>query len=126
MRYNVTANTDLSGGSIAIKPVNTKHPTTTDASDLELKYYWNVVSTGFSSGLTVTHVYNYMNADVNGTETNYVAGRFFNGGWNSVPEATPSVTPASDFFTFTSRNYITGDYTAGETSEFLTIRTSYS
>lgn len=126
VRYNVTANTDVSGGTITIKPVNTKHPTTTDASNLELKYYWNVVSTGFASGLTVTHVYNYINADVSGTEASYVAGRFFSGGWNTVPEASTSVTPASDFFTFTGKNYITGDYTTGESTEFQTIRTFYS
>lgn len=126
VQYNVTSNTDATGGIITVKPVNTKHPTTTDASDLELKYYWNVVSTGFATGLSVTQVYNYINSDVNGTETNYVAGRFFSGGWNTVPEASTSVTPASDFFTFTAKNYITGDYTAGEASEFQTIRTFYS
>jgi hypothetical protein len=126
VRYNVTANTDASGGTITIKPVNTKHPTTTDASNLELAYYWNVVSTGFATGLAVTHVYNYINSDVNGTEASYVAGRFYSGGWNTVPEASTSVTPASDFFTFTGKNYITGDYTTGEASEFLTIRTFYS
>lgn len=126
VRYNVTANTDVTGGTITIKPVNTKHPTTTDASNLELKYYWNVVSTGFASGLAVTHVYNYLVGDVSGTEANYVAGRFFSGGWNTVPEASTSVTPASHLFTFTAKNYITGDYTTGEASEFQTIRTFYS
>jgi fibronectin-binding autotransporter adhesin len=126
VQYNVTTNTDISGGTITVKPVNTKHPTTTDAANLELNYYWNVMSSGFASGLSVTHVYNYRNTDVNGTETNYVAGRFFSGGWNTVPEASTSVTPLSDFFTFTGKNYITGDYTAGEASEFQTIRTFYS
>jgi hypothetical protein len=126
VRYNVTANTDASGGTITIKPVNTKHPTTTDASNLELAYYWNVVSTGFATGLAVTHVYNYINSDVNGTEASYVAGRFYSGGWNTVPEASTSVTPASDFFTFIGKNYITGDYTTGESTEFQTIRTFYS
>jgi fibronectin-binding autotransporter adhesin len=126
VQYNVTSNTDVTGGTITVKPVNTKHPTTTDASNKELAYYWNVNSTGFASGLAVTHVYNYINADVNGTEASYVAGRFFSGGWNTVPEASTSVTPASDFFTFTAKNYITGDYTTGEASEFSTIRTFYS
>lgn len=126
VRYNVTANTDASGGTITVKPVNTKHPTTTDASNLELAYYWNVESTGFATGLSVTHVYNYINSDVNGTETNYVAGRYYSGGWNTVPEASTSVTPASDFFTFTAKNYISGDYTTGESTEFQTIRTFYS
>jgi hypothetical protein len=125
-QFNVTTNTDVAGGTITVKPVNTKHPTTTDASNKELAYYWNVNSTGFASGLTVTHVYNYINADVNGTEASYVAGRFFSGGWSTVPEASTSVTPASDFFTYTSKNYITGDYTTGEASEFSTIRTFYS
>jgi fibronectin-binding autotransporter adhesin len=125
-QFNVTANTDVTGGTITVKPVNTKHPTTTDASNKELAYYWNVNSTGFASGLTVTHVYNYINADVNGTEASYVAGRFYSGGWNTVPEASTAVTPVSDFFTFTAKNYISGDYTTGEASEFSTIRTFYS
>lgn len=125
-RLNVTGNTDATGGTITIKPVNAKHPTTTDPLNLELGYYWNVSSTGFSTGLTVTQVYNYMNADVNGTETNYVTGRFYAGFWNVVPEASTSVTPASDYFTFTAKNYIVGDYTVGEASEFATIRTFYS
>jgi fibronectin-binding autotransporter adhesin len=125
-QFNVTANTDATGGTITIKPVNTRHPTTTDAGNKELAYYWNVNSTGFASGLAVTQVYNYMVADVNGTEASYVAGRFFSGGWNTVPEASTSVTPASHFFTFTGKNYISGDYTTGEATEFSTIRTFYS
>ncbi len=126
VQYNVTTNTDVSGGTITVKPVNAKHPTTTDASNKELAYYWNVNSTGFATGLAVSQVYNYINSDVNGTEASYVAGRFFGGEWNIVPEASTSVTPASDFFTFTAKNYISGDYTTGEASEFSTIRTFYS
>jgi hypothetical protein len=120
---NVTANSAV--GTVTIKPVNTAHPTTTSALNTQLNYYWSVVSTGFFNP-TVTHTYNYLNADVNGTEASYVPGRLFNFAWTSGAAINGTVTPASDLFTLTNVGFISGDYTAGLAAEFGTVLTFYS
>lgn len=124
-RFNVTANSAV--GTITVKPVNAKHPSTQDAGNFELDYYWNVSSTGFS-GLTVTHEYTYDNSDVNGTEASYVVGRFYPLDWSPAGggEAATSVTAGSDLITLTGKAYLDGAYTAGETSEFAALFTYYS
>jgi fibronectin-binding autotransporter adhesin len=123
-RYNVTTNTAI--GNITIKPVNSKHPATTDLLNKELTYYWIVESTGFS-GLNVTHTYNYHPNDaINGTEASYSTGRYFNNIWIPTNGIASTVNAASDRITLSNVNYIGGDYSAGEPSEFGIIQTYFS
>lgn len=121
--YNVTANSAV--GSIQIRPVNSKHPATTDAAALELNYYWLVNGTGFS-GLTVTQTYNYLDADVNGTEASYVTGRFLSNAWTPLFGIAGTVNSAANTITLSGVNFLNGAYTAGETSEFNIISDLYS
>lgn len=120
-RLNVTSNTAL--GAITIVPVNSKHPGTTNALDKQLNYYWNVKKTGFSA-LTVSHTYSYVSGDVTGNESLYDAGHYFSANWDygSFTSISTSLHTAN----FTAVNYIDGDFTAGETSEFGVVMIFYS
>jgi len=114
---------DLNGVSgtnpyILLRSINMAHLSTTDASDLELSYYWNLST---SAGLTVSSLsqtYTYLDEDIQGTESSYVAGRLPYGESNWIKDG--SVDDATNTITFTNASDIGGDYTAGETSEFLT------
>ena len=52
--YNFTSNTNLSGATINVIPVNTLHPTINPAGYTNyLNYYWKVAATGFSRQRTL-------------------------------------------------------------------------
>ncbi len=123
VNYNITANS--AAGSIRVYPVKTQHPATTDALDLELDYFWVVRGTGFS-GLTLTHTYNYQDIFVNGNEAAYVTGRYVVPQWDPIGGIPGTVDPTLNTMTLTGVNFIDGDYTCGETSEFQFIGTLYS
>lgn len=124
-RFNVSQTS--STGSITIKPVNAKHPATTDPADKELVYYWNVNASGFGSNLLVSHEYNYHPSDAtNGSEAAYVTGRYFNNVWFPVNGIPGTVNAMNDRITLTNVNYLTGDYTAGESTEFFILQTYFS
>lgn len=128
VQYIATSN--AAAGSIKIKPIVVKHPSTTDPSNTELNYYWDVDGTGFS-GLVVKHIYSYNQADANGNgnENNYVAARLI-----EVPSPTwfkgqtdlGTVNSTANTITIDGGSsalnagvdFITGDYTAGEVLEF--------
>ncbi len=118
-RINVTANT--APGTITMVPVNFKHFCTTDPGDYQLSYYWHIVSSGFS-GLTASHYYNYLLADVNGDENQYIGGRFYDTVWTQGP----AVNTTLHQFSFPDAGYLNGDYTAGYPSEFQTILKYFS
>ena len=124
VRMNVTSNTVA--GTITLKPVNVKHPATTDAADLQLNYYWRVASTGFNGSTVVNHTYNYEPLDVTGTETSYVTGRFFGSIWAPTLGIPATVDATNDRCTLSGVNYFDGDYTVGENTEFNIITTFYS
>lgn len=121
--YNITANG--AAGSIRVNPVKSQHPATTDALDLELDYFWVVRGTGFS-GLSVTHTYNYQDIFVNGNEAAYVTGRYVVPQWNPTGGIAGTVDQTLNTMTLSGVNFIDGDYTCGETSEFQFIGTLYS
>ncbi|MEX1190046.1 MAG: T9SS type A sorting domain-containing protein [Bacteroidia bacterium] len=122
-----TISSNSATGSITAKPINIKHPATTDALDKELKFYWSVNSTGFSPSANYSHEYNYFLGDaLSGNEANYVAGRYFNNVWVPVGGIPSSVNAAQDKITLSNVNYINGDFTAGESSEFGIIQTYFS
>lgn len=122
-QYNITANS--AAGSIRVNPVKSQHPATTDALDLELDYFWVVRGTGFS-GLNLTHQYNYQDIFVNGNEAAYVTGRYVVPQWIPTGGIPGTVDPILNTMTLTGVNFIDGDYTCGESSEFQTIDTLYS
>ncbi len=122
---NLTSNSVA--GNITVNPISVKHPATTDPLNKELTYYWNVSSAGLSPALTATHIYTYHPNDaINGDETQYKAGRYFNNQWTPVNGIPGTVNDATDKITLTAVNYIDGDYTAGESSEFGSIQTYFS
>ncbi len=124
-RINVTSNN--TAGSVTIKPVNVKHPATTDPLAKELTYYWNTSSTGFSAATAVTHTYNYLQTDAtNGDETQYRVGRYFSNIWVPQFGIPASVNSATNTMTLAAVNYFNGDYTAGEQSEFDQLLVYYS
>jgi fibronectin-binding autotransporter adhesin len=123
-QFNVTTNTAV--GTINIRPVNAKHVLDVSPAGQQLNYYWNVVSTGFSVGYALTHVYTYVTGDVTGTEASYVIGRNVSGTWTPIGGTAGVTVCASCLMTLTGVGYINGDYTAGNTSEFQAVSTYYS
>jgi len=114
-------------GTITVKPVNTRHPATTDPLDKELTYYWNTTATGFSGGATFNQQYTYMNSDaINGNENVYLGGRFFGSVWVPQYGIAGAVNSAANTITLNGVNYLNGDYTAGETTEFDQLLIYYS
>lgn len=112
-------------GTVTVKPVNVKHPSTRLVADQQLNYYWAVSSTGFS-GLEVTHTYNYLQGDVTGTESNYRTGRFTGTNWTPVGGIAGTVNTTSNQMVLEDVNYISGDYTAGSEGEFGGVDIFYS
>lgn len=124
---SINATTNSNAGSVTIKPVNVKHPATTDPLDRELTYYWNTSSTGFAPSSVFTHVYNYLNSDaINGSELIYRGGRFFNNIWTPQFGLPGTVNATSNTITISGVNYLNGDYTAGEQTEFDQLLVFYS
>lgn len=115
-------------GEITVRPVNTRHPATTDPANAELTYYWVSSRSGFSGSALFTHVYNYVQTDanLNGDENLYVAGRYFNNQWvpqNGIPG---TVNATANTITLSNVNYVNGEYTAGEPQEFGPLQVYYS
>lgn len=106
---------NVNAGWITVKPVNSPQPLTADPFNRELAYYWQVNSNGLA-GTILTQQYTYKDVDVlgRGNENAYGGARYFGGVWNT----TGVVLPAANTFTFANVNFIDGDYTAGELSEF--------
>ena len=115
--YSLTANAN-SNAFITVKPVNYAHPALANPIGDELKYYWNVISGGFSVAPTISHTYNYLASDVTGDESAYVTGRFLNGVWNPLGGISGTVTPATHQINLGNVSYIDGEYTAGTTTNF--------
>ncbi len=124
-RISVSSNT--TAGTVTVKPINTRHPATTDPANTELTYYWNTSSTGFNGSTVVTHVYTYTQTDAaNGNESLYRTGRYFNNVWTPQFGIPASVNSTLNTATLTSVNYFDGDFTAGEQNEFDQLLYFYS
>lgn len=112
-------------GTISVKAINAKHPSTRDAADLQLNFYWNVLASGFAS-IEASHTYQYRQSDVTGDESEYRLGRFLFPNWTPIGGIIGAVNTTSNLLTLVDVDYISGDYTAGEESEFVAVDTYYS
>ncbi len=123
-RINLTANGNA--GTLTVKPINVKHPSTRDAAEKQLNFYWQVDSTGFGGPVTATHTYHYINSDVTGTESSYRFGRYVFPNWVPINGVAGTISATGDSIHNVGVNYLTGGMTAGETSEFAAVSTYYS
>ena len=120
---NLSSNT--TAGSIQIRPVNTKHPSTRDAANTQLNYFWQVDTVGFAA-VTATHTYQYLVGDVTGTEASYRAGRFVFPNWTPIGGIVGAVNTTNKTINFSNVNFLGGGVTAGQESEFAAVATYYS
>jgi gliding motility-associated-like protein len=119
---------DASDGSIVVKPVNSKISSLTEfpALDNELSYYWFVQGQNFGS-YQVTHIYEYLDVDVNGNEANYIAARYNVPTWTKLCTVPCGlINTSANTVTLTGVNYIDGEYTIGEEPNFNSIPVLYS
>lgn len=108
--------TDLDGseGVITVRPVNSEHPNVT-ASDEALTFYWRVTKSGFGASPVATHTYSYNDADVVGTEADYVGAYYITADNEWVTGV--SVDDTENEFVFTNLNRINGEFTAGDPND---------
>ena len=116
-------------GSVAIKPVSTRHPFITAGITNNLSYYWKVATTGFTgiSAGSVSHNYRYTDGYVSSPadELNYVPARYNPATWTVINDPT-RVDEATNTISFTGVDYIDGDYTAGIPASFGIVKIFYS
>ncbi len=123
----VFASNSNSNASVTVNPVDYPHPLSALPDGDELEYYWRVGSEGFSGSYSVTHSYTYPQNAVNGDESAYVTGRFLSGMW--IPEGgidESSVNPLTQQITLSGRDFIDGEYTAGNPLNFSNKPVLYS
>jgi hypothetical protein len=101
---------NLNPGYVRMYPVNQAHMTTVGPNVLQ--YYWTVESSGLS-GMDAMMKFKYLNADVRGAESDYIAARLEEDGWAKFPTTFVNETTDSISFLFASVSNISGDYTAG-------------
>jgi fibronectin-binding autotransporter adhesin len=114
-------------GQISVSPVATKNPFVTNAN--ALKYYWKVRSVGFGAipANAITMSFRLSSADVVGTQSLYVPGRYNPVAWtlyndaNLVGNGTPNAA-----ISFSNLSQFEGEFTAGEPSAFGAVTAYYS
>jgi len=111
---NITFTGATSSGWIQVKPMDERHPGTNNPTNDQLDYYWNVTSSGLN-GATASHVYTYIDSDIEGTETLYETGKFDGLNWQYNDGV---VDYTNNELEFTGKSYITGEYTAGLHTNF--------
>jgi hypothetical protein len=111
---NYTLTTGASGGTITIKPVNSKHPSATGPGVSYINYYWSV-STSMSL-VSLLHTYTYALTDQQGNPLDYRDARFKGGAWTiGITAGNPTAGRVISFSNFD----VAGDYTAGEPTAFV-------
>ncbi len=111
-----TISTGGTGGSVTVKPVNSKHPSATGSGTSFIRYYWNVTNNGTAIS-ALTHTYQYVATDEQGTPADYRDAHFNAGAWD-IGHTPGNPDPATRIITFTNIG-IAGDYTAGEPTAFV-------
>jgi fibronectin-binding autotransporter adhesin len=136
----ITITTLTGNGYIAINPVDQVLATTNSAGGPDiLSYYWRVRRSGFNNAPTVSMRFTYDNADIGGTEANYVPGRVLDqspftrstdGGTDDVDDATNQAVfnGSSTGATFPGAGFdldVDANYTAGAAGRFTGTPTVY-
>ncbi|NJK93802.1 MAG: hypothetical protein HC905_01700 [Bacteroidales bacterium] len=114
-------------GTVTVKPVPTYNPLVTSGNSLN--YYWKTTSDGFTgipSG-GVTHTYHYTDAAIagRGSEADYIPGSYRPDSWTIINDKSKVIDNSNDI-QFNNINTIDGEYTAGESDAFQTIKIFYS
>jgi len=113
--FTYTDNTTT--GYIRVNAINSYHPGVLDRNRV-LQYYWEVQNNAVA-GVNGTLVFNYKDADVRGSEPDYIAARTVSGtSWSkAAPGAgTDNVDETNNTITFNlvNANDLNGEFTAGE------------
>lgn len=109
---DLTVNQNSSIGQVLVKPVNSVHVGVLDPSKV-LQYWWYMNSNSISN-FEGQAVMSYLDADVLGTESNYVSARLTNDIWAKVSGAVDAVNNTITFQYPTGTSSLLGDYLAGE------------
>ncbi len=104
-----TINTGVTGGSITLKPINSKHSNASGAGTDYINYYWNVTNNIVNLN-SLTHTYSWVASVESGNNANYSDARFIGSLWTTG--STANVNTGTRTVTFTNSNF-TGDYTVG-------------
>lgn len=105
---NFTSGTFGSGAFAGVNLSNIKHPSNTSTSHF-ISRYWTVTQTNisaFSCAVSCT----YTNADISGTETSMISGKFSSGTWVNMG----AIDAASNLIQGTATSF--SDFTGGESS----------
>lgn len=116
--------TTSDAGSIKVIPVGQAHPANNPPVNDQLNYYWRVETTGFSGLTSSTQVYNYLESDVTGNESNYHGSLYQNYTWMDF--GTSVINTVENTITITSPDLPEGEYTAGEPPNYSLKHKLYS
>lgn len=108
-----------SSAYVGVKLVNVKHTNNGSVTDW-LKRYWTLSASGITSP-TYTATFNYVDADINGTESNLHGGKYSGSTWTYLG----AINTGNKTFTAASQTTFS-DFTAGEQSAMPVELTSFS
>ncbi len=132
----INNNPAMTAGTVSIRAIGTKHPSTTDpTADTELFQYWQLRTTGLTNML-IKLQFKYDDFDVRGDEALYLTG-FINtsgGKWVRGAATAGSLDPLSNFMTADGGTVaanggltaIHADFTAGYDKELNVVDTFFS
>ena len=112
-------------GDVTVKPVAVVHPSV-DPLKNALTYYWKVTSssiTGIQPG-SISHTYHYNPVDVTGNDNTYITGVYRPFSWTKGDALQVDIIGKNIYFP--AIQYLDGEYTAGETTAFGTVKVYYS
>jgi fibronectin-binding autotransporter adhesin len=112
----------ISYGSIAVKPVSSRHPFTTSTN--AMNYYWKVEDDDFE-GVKPGSVRLNFNYGTLADNTAYVPGKYVPASWTFINDVT-LVNETLNLINFLTENTIAGDYTAGYPDAFGQVAVFYS
>lgn len=112
---DVSISTSTKIGTIRVVNVNDRHPAVI-VPDSVLKYYWSVESFNIE-GFTGSLVFNYLDADVQGLESNYDGARLEGTTWG-FPGVVNTSSNTITYNIVSPTDYLGDEYTAGRSDAF--------
>ena len=113
----VTATSITGSGNLTVKAYDATHPNSPNAAKT-LKRYWKITADAGITGADLK--FYYLDADVQGTEANYVPMRYTGTSWVKG-SAGSSVDALYNFVTGTGVANLSGDWTLGESSLVVAV-----